>query len=1123
MGQPWEVTFRKYGVEYHKEVLSDFGGWNADSTDATLGRDEFSEVRNYRRPTTGNYEVRTGTRVVALQNTTGATILSKCEYRNDWKNGSLPVADTFFDVTLFELSRVLYLAIYEPISGFQKMVQVSVLTDPPSPIQTPEDPPKSWVIQYAWSLVVTAKGFGTWEAFPTDNTLTTWTSSELGKDVCPVPSGVSFETKTTGDLFILDNNRVVNSGVSSLPADVKLDPNNPGQYLTIDVPIATDYWLVSRGADVTGGTASFSPNDLPWWVPNTKDVSAKESGHTAGRWSEFHNATRAWGYRFVAVQEFTNSRGEKYRVRSAPSVDLWVADMEYAPAQWGPVPTKTVAHGLSDLVHSAGSNIWTCLTCDPFGSGQAHDINAFGVATGSTLSQFFTAHGNTVFPIPNAQALENLQVLFVNYMAGNPNAAAYSNPYAYIADYLGNTSASEMLNCDGLAPYLGHVPASKLKKCPLAVFSWSDFSIGGLQGNVIEIEVYRTAHSEPEDKDNTTKNPNFEAHKYGYVGSILPATSFTDEVPDDDIDFGVPPEAQDGYLRGEFSGAIIREYDNRLVIGDVVTDYEVQGPAEMSVAARHNIGPGHPGGASAIRGFWYELSSDPASPTLTAPSYSAFFINNTNPTDGLDPIVFFAAYVDNNGVQSDSSFVASIGSGIGFVATDSTHCANLNASFVFPRGYAANVQKIRLFRGVWNTGSSKRDWIQLMEMDVVSGSGVYISKNDETGTPVQDLSTSNPFPGAVTRSSSPGSIIFSQPNQIYFWPPLNFETHHQFAPVKLLDVVLGPLYVGTDQSVSLTELNGRREELTKHIGPISRFACQKVDKILFLLSPYGMYFIEASGVVQFPAQVQTVILPYLNEEIAGVLPLANVQRASIGFLGERNELWLHLPSSKDLGGVLPHRTIVFKLGTGNNPAHTINYEMDLVANSLSNPGIGFERRDKLAGVVTIGHFPGLIDDPNFWRPEQILFQSRAMGGLFAGYYDSQIGSLVTLDCDAIGQQWQGTAAIEKSWHAGSPNTLKSLREIVVKTEGNAKITLSTGQSNPNFTRTNLLGAISYWARRFPVINMMQPLKHIVSGSAVEARSSAPYTRIFTEPDNNGVHNLSIKAIQFFAEVVSNHP
>jgi hypothetical protein len=1117
MASPLDITYRKAGVEYHLEKLSEMAGWNADCSDMTLGRDEFSEIRNFRQLTPGAYDVRRGVETYPLTGTMGGEVLAKCEFRAD-HNG----VDTFFDITLWQAGGNVALTLLdtssgEPTTAWQTNVPVTTIA------QTAE----SWVVQFAYALVVTIKGYGSWEVAPNDTTLTSWTVRELGKDVCPAPSIVNFEPKTTGDLFVIDNNGARHGG-SNLASNAKIDPNNPGQYLTIPIPLATDYWLVSEGADLGGGTfKSFSSNDLPWWVPNIKDATAKESGRAAGRWSELHNATRAWGYRFVAVQEFTNSKGEKYRVRSAPSVDLWIADMEYAPAQWGPVPTESVGIALDHLTNDAvGDNGWVCLTCAPFGTGQPSDLNAFGFVTGN--APFVT--GNRVFPIPNAQALETLQVLFTNYMGGNSNAAGFSNPYIFLADYLGNVVVNEVANCAGLAPYLGFVPASKLKKAPLAVFNWSDFALGALQGTIVEIEVYRTAHSEPDEKDNITKNPNFEAHKYGYVGSILPSGTFTDEVIDDAIDFGTTPEAQDGYLRGQFSGSIMREFSNRLVIGDVVTDYTVLAPTAMSDAARHNIGPAHSGGPATIRGFWYELSSDSATPTHVPPSYSSQFINTTSPTDGLDPIVFFAAYVDTNGVQSDSTFIASIGSGAGYAPGND---GNLYASFVFPRGYAANISKMRLFRGTWTTSGTVVDgvtilpmtryWQEIAEVDITSGSGVYISKNDEVAVPVVGRSITNPFPGETHRSTTPGAVIYSEANQIYFWPPLNFEVQHQFAPVRMMETVLGPLFVGTDQSIRLTWLDGHAEELTKHIGAISRFTVQKVDKVVFILSAYGMYFVESSGVVKFPAHVQTVVLEYINEKIPGVLPLANARRASIGYLGERMELFVHFPSSVDLGGSLPHRTIIFRLGSGPNasgefyqhPAQAINYEFDLRPD--------FELRDAVVTGVPGSGTEVFTPASASYRPEHIVFSSQIMGGLLASFYDRSLSGIVSVDNDAALKTWTGSAVLERSSHMGIATTKKALRELIVHCDGTANVSLGTGQAAPNNAITHAKGTLNPQVRIFPVTRFLPPLRHIVSGQSIESVSTAPITRIWSIPDDEGNHTLSVKAIDTFAALLHNHP
>lgn len=1052
MATPLEITYRKAGVEYHQERLAEFGGWDADATDATLGRSDFSEVRNFRRPTTGDLEVRTGIIEHELASTSGATLLAKCEYRGDF-NGT----DTFFDVSLFYQSGGVSIGLLEPISGTQRTILVDAAGTNA----------ESWVQQYAYSLIITIKGVATYEVAPTSNTLTSWTVTKLGKDAGPTPTVVRFAPKTQGDLYLIDNTGPTEHR-SPFSSSIKKDPNEPGQPLLVPLNINADYWSVV-------GNGNFSLNDPPIFVSAKQDAAVNIFPAPAPKNSFGHNMTRAWGYRFVAVQEFTNAKGEKYRVRSAPSVDLWVADIMYAPAQWGPKL----------------QNDFLVATFPISGSGGVHYFDFDGVTVHSN-------NGVRSFPLPSQDDFDALQLKVIDggkipgLGLGHDDAPVPDAPYYWIAKYFGFRAQSEIDNDEdistffyGQTPYLDTVPASKLKGAPMTFLTWSEFS---KPTGTIEIEVYRTTHSEPDDKDNVTKDPNFETHRYGYVGSLLAPLgsedpTFTDDIVDDAIDFGTTPEQQDGLLRGQFSGSISRDFDNRLVIGDIITDYTVLAPATFDALAT-------------TCSFFFRVDETKVT--------SGYGFSDFAPTQ---KVRFGVAYVDNNSIQSP---MTDLGPPLdartpqGNPVTPRKFWVSIN----LPRGYAANVTTARIFRGYLNS-SGGIDWTPtganptaglIATVKIDAGQGNYLSKNDEAAV-------AGSIVGETHISTNPGAIIYSQPNQINFWPPLNFEVHHQFAPVRLLEVVLGPLYVGTDQSISLTELNGRREELTRRIGPISRHAWQKVDKIVFMLTPYGVYYIESSGVVQFPANVQTAILPYLQETIPGVLPLANARRAAIGFLGERNEVHLHLPSSKLLGGALPHRTIVYKLGSGNNPRETVNYEFDLTPR--------FERGD-LPSVL------GLIDNLTKYRPEQVIFQTRAMGGLFAGFYWGDSNELQAIDCDAQ-VPWIGSAVLEKSWNIGAPNVKKSLREIIVRTSGTAKISLSTGQPAGLGDRSHKYGTMHQRARIFPVTNPKPPLRHIISGSVIETTATAPIARIWSEPDINGDHSLHVNAIDIFAIVLNNHP
>lgn len=1059
MATPQEITYRKAGVEYHQERLSEFGGWEADSTDATLGKANFCEIKNFRRPTAGDYEVRTGQITTLLGkpaipeldpgfDTIGHEVLAKCEYRGDF-NG----VDTFFDVTLVYdtiLKRV-SVVLFEPISNWQKKIFVTNL----------DLTAESWIIQYAFSLAVTVKGTGSFEVMPTDGTLATWIVRSLGKDVCPTPTRVTFVTKTTGDLLVFDNNGADSSrgpGGDVLTQQFKYDVGDPVPR-RIPIPIAANYWLNSF-------QTAFQVNHPRFWVHNTKDVIVTNGTKD----SPLHNKTRGWGYRCVAVQEFLDHRGDKYRVRSHASADFWVADNTYGPSQWGPEPKHfgNMTPGWSDIPASWPQDV---------GSSTA------------------------MFPLPSINDLRDLQAQYRSFSRDNA-----SDPYFYLATYLHFGKNGNNPDFNGSAPYYVDVPVSELKHAPLAILDWQYFVLSGLLGNVVEIEIYRTAHSEADETKNVTLDPNFEPQKYGYVGSILPGAVFTDDVIDDAIDFGTTPEQQDGYLRGQFSGSVSRDFDNRLVFGDIITDYKLLTPSQV------------------VQGFTYDVAGQSVSAAhhYTPPDFDVIAVG--------DPRIktrFYYAYIDQNGVQSDAVEIQEVTAALGGLTSE------MWVSFVLPRGYDATIQQIAIIRASWDG----TQYVYTTIATILTSSGVYISKNDETGTAASLTGTSK-------RSYGTGSIIYSEPNQIYFWPPLNFEIHHLFARVRFLDVLIGPLFVITDQNVRLTYLDGRREELTKHIGAISRFAAQKVDNNIFILTPYGMYFVESSGVVQFPVSVQTVILPYLHEVIPNTLPLANAKRASIGYLGEREELWLHLPSSKDLWiaagqdpqNALPHRTIIFKFGPGGDPSQfhamratigqTINYEFDLREDFVITDFLKPDPSDPTnLSLVTV------VDDISKYRSEPIIFSSKAMGNLFASFRDMSLdannknpkNTIVVVNNDAVDTDWAAEASMEKTWNMGAPSVNKSLRELTVRTSGNGQLLLGTGQPNQNRQLTRSKGSLHRGARMFPVTNPRSPLRHIVSGSVIESVATAPVTRIVSNPDKDGSHTTHIRAIDIDVVILNNHP
>ncbi|MFS6809947.1 hypothetical protein, partial [Staphylococcus aureus] len=101
--------------------------------------------------------------------------------------------------------------------------------------------------------------------------------------------------------------------------------------------------------------------------------------------------------------------------------------------------------------------------------------------------------------------------------------------------------------------------------------------------------VYRTAWSDGDAKL-TDNDPAFQPHLYGYVGSIKPNNDFTDDVMDEVIDFGKQPSDYDGFLGGQFSGQVIREYSGKLAIGNCSTSYYVFPPWSHHQLVAYNHG-----------------------------------------------------------------------------------------------------------------------------------------------------------------------------------------------------------------------------------------------------------------------------------------------------------------------------------------------------------------------------------------------------------------------------------------------------------------------------------------------------------------------------------------------------
>lgn len=1058
MSEVLEVTERKAGVEYHREETRDaqgvsgVGAWNADSAPSQLGKYDFSEVKNLRQVSLGSLTIRTPPKPYALDTTTyserygwqsspvnSGTIIAKCQYRANFTNAAnILYPDCQIDVTLFYFSGAYWLALVAPdTAGPATANDVSpanvwtvnlTAIGVPNTLNAQGNPLTGWIIQYGLGLVVTLQGNapsagqsdfsgGTWTAYPdltggnNSFTVTTpWTVTSLGKDVCPTPKTYTVVPECQGDLLVINNNG--SGGGASFSSYISIDPADPPNPQLIRLPLNCNYFL--------NFGSSFGPNDPRFWVHGPKDPGPSTN------FTLDHDMSRAWGYRFVLVVEYTDPEGNNYQVRTNPSVDLWVPDFTYGPAQLGPQPP--------------GGNIGNPNNGDGF-FGPVFLTNAtWAGGTGSGAFEWFAAadysfilsqNGNNVIttnPLPNLSEFAALQTLVRQSIApeslGNNNefSGAVDNPYFWLAQYFGYFKAGNNAAFGGQAPYLTDVPVSLLLNCPNIIFDSMDFglvqtgsnwNIPGIQGNVVGIEIYRTSHGQPLDSNNTKSvfgqiDASFAKNTYGYIGTIQPGQKFTDNIIDDAIAFGVDPTQYEGFLRGQFSGNVMTEYADSIIIGDIIEDYKVLPPASYAignewgggyrglVSPQAFLGPNDSGFSSILQAYFFPVAAGVAG-YLDTDVYPAVA------PDGEPVIQFFAAYQDLNGYVSAPIYVQPFNTFSGSLPAGT----KWKVSFTLPRGYDPVIQAVVLYRRYWDTVHSvfNVDQLAVVQCDT----GYYVSDGtDGTPLPSSPELPANPSntpptqgflyagipPGETLRSEDNGEIIWCASGQEFDWPATNFWVAHSFAHVTGLEAITGPLWVLTDQSVHLTNLTDRYEDETKYIGAISRFAVQKINKVVMFLSASGLYFAEASGVRSVPHSIHTLLLDYLQEQIPGQMPLTNVRRASLGWLSERFEMWVYLPSSKDIGGTLPHLLAILRFQASGNVREARWLDSVDFLSSITCYQFDFTPDFALTDVISATGTTGSTDGSKTFTDLN-----------YTGFVSGNIGATIMLIVDGVGIQF----------------------------------------------------------------------------------------------------------------------
>lgn len=1145
------------------------GGLNLDANEATLPETDLSDCFNLRQQRPGEIEIRSGYH--KHPNAIARLVICKCEYRS---------VDTIFDVTFVQnLSsgaidmQMLNRSIVAGSANFgaaNKTIMISALTltdsmPTVSPVATPII---GSAAQYGNMIMLTLYDNGIYAIFPTETNTTpnilldAWTIKSLGKGLTPTPYYLDFAATAPGDLwaYIYDEDPPTSAGPSGGSDDRAIRHFTPklvaGQkpiiYEYQKIPAKITYYLASG--------AGFDPFNQPYYEYSTNDPNSTINSDLAlpalsGRTNRIaeHLQRRSYSYRFAVVRKFYDGRGGTVIFRDMASADICVPNVTYSPPQL----LTTLKNGAilnppgrPGQIRGCGYNHFVSSQVTALVAG-TETAKEFTFITYNDNNQNPTDHDEFITAVPDAASMQTMCKQLIAYSNRTYSLTTPPTVYRYPGDrgavgaqpannvppdadwvkgiyftiiytgyreieWFGHTTTGPWIDTvadqatlvdyesdysSNLPPYVTEFRASDLFEAPMTLLTWKMFSTTdgttrnpNFPADAVEIEVYRTAWESSEEVFGNNKDPLFQPHLYGYVGSIKSDKDFTDNIKDTAIDFGKRPETQDGYLTGQFSGQVIREYNRKLVIGNVSTNYWVNAPSLLSYS------------------FSNTWSIGKAFSTLRTGSPT------TRPRADLNTtLIFYIAYVDKDGNQSDATRFSCV---VPHTATTFS-----DVFFQVPRGYSPSITQVRFL-----VSTDSGVTIHLLgNVPVTQDYATY------TVTQINAAATAGSLTKDTVNTKEPGALIWSKANQPFFFPPTNVEVINKTAGVTFMEAILGPLWVWTDRSVDLStidEAKPRGEEESMHIGCISRFAAAKVDKVVFFLSASGLYIAAADGVIAFPAKIQTTLLQYLKEEIAGQPPMANMKRASIGWNNKRNELWISLPGSTTLTltsgtpGLLPGKIFVIRF-FDETYTHFGCYETEIVP--ATNMTTGALRTDAPNG-------------------QPVIFQSHLDGKLFCSFNSfstatsgvptaintidndcEQVITYTTAGVPTLVGDWDGCTAWDKPMSFNNPTLIKRLRQLLLFGDFTCNMQIMTGAANSvgrDSTPNSVRGIINSFAGIYPAIVPAQglsvPVPHRIPQDIKNSTASAPYIRVYTKPlDAN--HKVRYKGFDVFWAALHNHP
>lgn len=1110
--------------DYIRHKLPLTGGLNIDAA-SLVPDDDFVELHNLRKSHADGYELRSG----------HATYLSAFEGYPQYKAEYVVFNDAAnirykYDATVY--NRKVSAGVYEVRVQFLDK-ETKAISDDVLVAGTFSEEQVICCGQSQFALLVSIFGYNTYIVYPT--AFTPRPSAFAVKTLLPEPSDApitySFVKDTEGDLVLQEHDinalaehdpwgfttesststrTIMGPRRSYKPFTETTEPNefvNGNKRRRVRIPLKAPYYLRDQTPDLFPGCP------LARWVFAPEDTNPTSPNNV--KQATTHLQTQGWIYRAIYVYRFTDANGNNYEYRASGSTDFWVPDMIYCPPQLfvkrSGVLSSDRPKVLRGVSHTTGNNYRSYY--DGYDDGNGGDTNFDDSG--------FNADGTAV-PFPSKEAMKKLLDRMIEYYAVDKSSDTYTqaaatgggpfwdnnstifpnggNTAIYWAAWwagfrtINNTDFSadkafppSVTNFTGETPWWCEVPASYLKGAPMVKFSWNDFPD---RPGLVAVELYRTAYNCPSSADNVKWSPDFGEHDFQFVGSLSKVEGdnsnnyFIDDVPDDERDPGKNPEDYDGYISNQLTAQVYTEYNSQGVLGNLKTKNWTLGPAPQ------------------------------------VPNGRAVFYNPIDGAAGVDHTTYSGLwtialqYVDIDGYKSATHLARIEQSGLSALV-------DWHIAVTMPTGYAPSVTRINVYYikyasfldlanalagGDVTAGATDFRFIESVSASqryyfIKSSAGWQTVSPDVLG---EDIHT----------TTQPGAIVKSKPFQMFQWDPINTEIMHQNKPVTVMEVIAGRLWVLTDGSIHLTEANGERQEPENNrIGCIGRHCGVKVDKVVYFLSGDGLYYTEASGPVKLPIKIQNLILPYLQEQVAGELPLRNAARAAIGYNGQRNELWLHIPASgvdgdsalagrasrNYLGSPLPQRTIIIRLNDSYMPQNADAYTFDLAAQTAELDSYEIGDTDRVLPVIFGSHSDGTL-----WV---------SYGPLAGSIKETK---LITLNADDPSQVWRGESVLCKAIILRDPQAVKVLRKVDLTFQARSSFDITTGIADTTGAWTPGKGYLSPATTTYlftldsPTGGGFVTRSHEPPGANENSVGKILYVRLRSRPSPTGNHEVKYK-------------